>query len=188
MNYGRTFLPVLLATAVTAVMAAAPGRADADNALRDLVDAAAQRLQVADPVAAFKWHNGVAVEDPSRVGLELGTLSDQATAAGVDPEYVIGVMHDQIDATESLEYSRFAQWKVDPGSVPTAPADLSALRAAIDDLNNVMLAQIERRWAVLHSSGCAAQLDDALGQVSNARRLDGLYQQALRFATRAYCQ
>lgn len=188
MNYGRTFLPVLLATAATAAMAAAPGRADTDNPLTDLVDAAAQRLQVADPVAAFKWHNGVAVEDPARVRQELDTLSDEATAAGVDPEYVTGVMHGQIDATESLEYSRFAQWKVDPGSVPAAPVDLSASRAAIDDLNNVMLAQIQMRWAVLHSPECAAQLDDALGQVSNARRLDGLYQQALRFATRSYCQ
>ncbi|MCV7259104.1 chorismate mutase [Mycobacterium shimoidei] len=188
MNYGRTFSGALLAAAVIVVVAAGPGRADTDDPLTELVDAAAQRLALADPVAAFKWHSALAVEDPDRVQRELSTLTGKATAAGIDPDYVTGVMQDQINATESLEYSRFAQWKLDPGSASAAPTDLSVSRATIDDLNNVMLAQIEMRWDVLHSPGCAAHLDDALGQVSNTRRLDGPYQQALRFATRSYCQ
>lgn len=174
--------------ATIALMAAAPAQADTANPLTELVDAAAARLQVAEPVAAFKWHNTVPIEDPARMEQVLGAVNAQAAAAGIDPDYVAGVMHDQIDATESLEYIRFGQWKLDPAGVPASPADLSTSRATIDDLNNVMVSQMALRWDLLHSTGCAAQLDDALGQVSAVRRLDPTYRQALQFATRSYCR
>lgn len=177
-----------LVLATIALLVVTPGRADAANPLTELVDAAAARLQVAEPVAAFKWHNRVPVEDPARVQQELNTLTGRAADAGIDPDYVVGVMHDQIDATESLEYTRFAQWKLDPAGAPASPADLSTSRATIDDLNNVMVSQMGLRWDLLHSTGCAGQLDDALGQVSSARRLDPAYRHALQFATHSYCR
>ncbi|MGH3564395.1 MAG: chorismate mutase [Mycobacterium sp.] len=156
--------------------------------MTDLVDAAAQRLQIAEPVAAFKWGAGTAIEDPARVREQLTALAADATAHHVDPDYVTRVFADQIAATGAAEYQRFAQWKLDPASTPSAPPDLSDSRARIDTLNQVMVAQIEVRWDLLHSPECAARLDEAQRDVGTARQLDTFDQRALSFATRSYCQ
>lgn len=165
-----------------------PARADSVVPLAPLVDAAAQRLQIADPVAAYKWHTQGAIEDPVRVRQELAKLGDDAVAARVDRDYVSRVFGDQIGATEAIEYSRFAEWKLNPGDAPADPPDLAASRSAIDGLNQEMLTQISRNWDVLHSSACAAQLDAARSDIASSRRLDDLYQRALRSATQSYCQ
>ena len=162
--------------------------ADATSPLTGLVDAAAQRLQVAEPVAAAKWNTGGAIEDPDRIRAQLDQLSAAAgSTARIDPGYVARVFGDQIAATEAIEYSLFADWKLNPAAVPGSPPDLTASRSAIERLNTVMLGQIETDWDVLNSPACAAQLDAARDEVVAARRLDGLYQRALAAATRSYC-
>ena len=168
----------------------APGLASADppDALSGLVDAAARRLQVAEPVAAAKWHGGVAVADPDRVRQQLDALADDATAAQVDSDYVQQVFGDQIDATEAIEYSRFAQWKLDPAAVPPNPPSLTESRSQIDDLNHTMLTQIALQWSVLHSPDCGSRLDSAKTAVVQSRHLDTLYRQALSAASRNYCR
>jgi len=169
------------------VMSAPQARADDGNPLTNLVDAAAQRLEVAEPVAAFKWNTHGAIEDPERVRQQLAALGGDATARHIDATYVTRVFGDQIRATEAIEYRRFADWKFDPDGVPVAP-DLSASRSAIDALNQTMLTQIVVDWDLLHSPACVAQLDAARNDVIRARQLDGLYQQALSLATQSYCQ
>jgi chorismate mutase len=177
-----------LAVVAMAVLSATPVRADDTSPLFALVDAAAERLQVAEPVAAFKWRAHVAIEDPERVQQELSRLSAEASAENIDPEYVTRVFGDQVSATEAIEYRRFADWKLDPASAPTAPADLSASRSAIDDLNNKILSQVALNWGLLHSPACARQLDNARGATIRARRFDDLYRRALSTATRSYCE
>ncbi len=166
----------------------APARADTDSPLTALVDAAAQRLQVAEPVAAFKWNRHAAVEDPARAQEELAKLGDEAAAENIDRDYVTRVFGDQISATEAIEYRRFADWKLNPSSAPAASPDLSSSRSAIDALNQTMLTQVLSNWDLLHSPACAAELDAARGSVMQGRQLDGLYQQALSSATQSYCQ
>jgi chorismate mutase len=121
-------------------------RADSTSPLTPLIDTAAQRLEVAEPVAAFKWNAHGAIEDPGRVQQELTELGADATAKHIDPDYVTRVFSDQINATEAIEYSRFADWKLNPSSVPAASPDLSA----IDALNQTMLTQIALDWELLH--------------------------------------
>ena len=176
---------ITLASAVLAPLA----HSDTASPLTGLVDAAAQRLQVAETVAAAKWNTHGAIEDPDRVRVQLDQLGAAARAtARVDPGYVTRVFGDQIAATEAIEYSRFADWKLNPADVPGSPPDLAASRSAIDRLNTVMLGQIEADWDVVHSPACAAQLADARDEIVAVRRLDGLYQRALTAATRSYCQ
>jgi chorismate mutase len=170
-----------------AVLVAPQARADSSSALTELVDAAAQRLQVAEPVAAVKWNTHGAIEDPGRVRQQLAKLGADATAERIDPGYVTRVFGDQINATEAIEYSRFADWKLNPSSAPAGSPDLSASRSAIDGLNQTMLSQIVLNWDLLHSTACAVQLDVARSDVIRDRQLDGLYQQALSFATQSYC-
>ncbi|HZC50961.1 MAG TPA: chorismate mutase, partial [Mycobacterium sp.] len=135
----------MIATPAVLVVALAP-QARADSPLTELVDAAAQRLQLAEPVAAVKWKTHGAIEDPGRVEQELAKVGAEATARHVDPDYVTRVFRDQIHATEAIEYSRFAAWKLDPANVPAGSPDLSALRSAIDALNQTMLTQIAANW------------------------------------------
>lgn len=169
-------------------MVVAPARADSTSPLIALVDAAAQRLQVAEPVAAYKWNTHGAVDDPARVQQELAKLGDEAVAQQVDRDYVTRVFGDQINATEAIEYSRFANWKLNPAGAPADPPELSASRSTIDTFNQTMLAQILANWGLLHSPECGAQLDAARGGVAQRRQLDDLYRQALSTATQSYCQ
>ncbi len=74
-------------------MLATPTRADT-GALTELVDAAAQRLQVAEAVAAYKWNAHAAIEDPDRVQQQLAKLSADAVGEHIDPNYVTRVFGD----------------------------------------------------------------------------------------------
>jgi len=175
--------------ALAAVAVTGPARGDDVNPLFDLVDAATQRLQTADPVAATKWitHAGSSIEDPPRVEQVLSAVASDANRRGVDADYVKRIFTDQIDATTGIEYTRFGQWKLDPMSAPGVAPDLSASRATIDRLNTEMVEQIALRWPVLHSPDCVRTLDEAKTAVAAARTLDPLYRQALDFSTHSYC-
>ena len=155
--------------------------------LTELVDAAAARLQVAEPVAAFKWRTHGAIQDPARVEQELAKVGGEAVAKHIDADYATQVFRDQINATEAIEYSRFADWKLRASSAPFESPDLSASRSTIDGLNQTMLTQIALNWDFLHSPACAVQLDAAKSYVVGARQLDSLYQEALTLATHSYC-
>jgi chorismate mutase len=165
----------------------APARADDANPLLALVDAATQRLQTAEPVAASKWRSGGSIEDPQRVDQVLAAVGADARGRGVDVDYVRQIFTDQVHATEAIEYTRFAQWKLDPGAAPGVAPDLSASRAIIDRLNGEMVEQMALQRSALHSPDCTGTLDDARAAVADARGLDPLYQQALSFSTHSYC-
>lgn len=173
---------------VIAVLLAPPARAEAPGPLTALVDAAAERLQIAEPVAAYKWSAHAAIEDPVRVEQELAILREDATSQHIDPDYIAQVFDDQINATEAIEYRRFADWKLNPVGAPPAPPDLSAPRAAIDALNTKILSQVVLNWSLLHSPACARSLADARDGAIRVRGFGDLYQQALTTATRSYCQ
>jgi chorismate mutase len=117
----------------------------------------------------------------------LRDVSADATRNGVEPDYVRRIFTDQIHATEALEYSRFAQWKLDPSAAPGVAPDLASSRETIDRLNSEMVDQIAMQWVVLHSPDCTRLLADAKAAVTAVRSLDPLYQQALDFSTHSYC-
>lgn len=182
-------LPMLLCLIASG---AVPGDALADDGpagepLMELVDAAAQRLQTADPVAATKWLSGAPVTDPARVAQVLGSMARDAEAQGLPAEYARTVFGDQIDANEAIQYSRFSWWKLDPAAAPAAAPDLEASRARIDALNQQIVTGLAQQWQLLHSPECPVRLDAAKAAVAGARQLDPLHRQALDAATRSYC-
>jgi chorismate mutase len=156
--------------------------------LYELVDAATQRLQAADPVAASKWLTGAAITDPVRVQQVLEAVSADAQSAGVPSDYVTTAFTEQINATEAIQYNRFSAWKFDPAIAPLSAPDLSASRLLIDDLNHRMVSLIAADWPVLDSPECPIRLRAAVDAVAQSRQLDSLYLQALDSATRSYCQ
>lgn len=152
-----------------------------------LVDDAARRLQTADPVAASKYMTGGAVDDPTREQQVIDSVTAAAVVKHVDQAFVHDVFRDQIDATDSLEHSRFAEWKIDPGSAPRTAPDLSSSRDVINGLNDAMVDDIAEQWNVLHSSACPADLDAARAAAAAELHLDPLYQTALGYAVHRYC-
>jgi chorismate mutase len=182
------FLASAAAVSAFATLVAPAAHAQPTSSLTDLVDAAARRLQVADPVAANKFHTGGLIEDPAREQQVLDGVSAQAVTLGVDPAYVTTAFRDQIDATVAIEYTRLAQWKFDPAVAPTDAPDLASSRGVIDALNREMVTLMADDWSTLHSPGCPAELDQAKATVVAQRGLDPLYRQAVDFATRNYCR
>ena len=172
-----------LAAAPTAPAGADPSA----EPLYGLIDAATQRLQTADPVAASKWLNGGPITDPARAQQVLTAVSADAESVSVPVDYVTTVFTDQINATEAIQYNRFSWWKLDPAAAPQSAPDLSSSRALIDGLNHRMVAEIAGQWAVLHSPDCPGRLGAAKTAVAADRSLDPLYVQALDAATRSYC-
>ena len=171
-----------------AVLIAPAAYGQPESPLVPLVDAAAQRLQVAEPVAASKFLTGGLIEDPAREQQVLDAVATDATSRQLDPAYVRTAFRDQIDATVAIQYTRLAQWKFDPASAPVDAPDLSSSRATIDGLNQQMVTQMADDWQVLHSPACVADLDAAKATVAQARALDPLYRQAVDVATRNYCR
>jgi chorismate mutase len=154
----------------------------------ELVDTAAQRLATADPVAAAKWINGGSITDTARANQVLDSVGADATAHGIEPGYVREVFTAQIAANEGIQYTRFGQWKFEPGIAPRSAPDLTESRTQINGLNKTLVDEIALHWNALHSQGCNQDLSDAKAAVVAARGLDPLYQQALTSATQSYCQ
>ena len=152
-----------------------------------LVDTAAQRLGTADPVAASKWITGGPITDRQRADQVLHAVAADASARGIDPQYVRAVFADQIAATEGIEYTRLAQWKFDSTIAPTAAPDLADSRTQIDEYNRTLVEEIALQWDSLRGRDCGQNLSEAVAAVAKARKLDGLYRQALISATRSYC-
>ena len=171
-----------------AVLIAPAAYGQAESPLVPLVDAAAQRLQVAEPVAASKYLTGGPIEDRAREQQVLNGVAGDAMNRQIDPAYVATAFRDQIDATVAIQYTRLAQWKFDPASAPVDAPDLSSSRASIDGLNREMVTEMADEWRVLHSPACGADLEAAKAAVVEARALDSLYRQAINVATRNYCR
>lgn len=184
----RRTLAIWGAGAAVVVAPIVPAGADpANEPLYGLIDAATQRLQTADPVAASKWLSGGPITDPARVQQVLAAVSADAESVSVPVDYVARVFTDQINATEAIQYNRFSWWKLDPAAAPASAPDLSSSRTLIDGLNHRMVGEIGGQWTLLHSPDCPGQLDAAKAAVAADRRLDPLYVEALDAATRSYC-
>lgn len=177
-----------LVLANVGVAVAATGTAQASGEpLYELVDAATERLQTADPVAASKWLSGAPITDPARAAQVLAAVAADAESVSAPVEYVTRLFTDQINATEAIQYSRFSWWKLDPPAAPDAAPDLSSSRALIDGLNHRMVLEIAEQWPVLRSPDCPVHVAAAKAAVARDRGLDPLYLQALDAATRSYC-
>ncbi len=179
---------VAIGTALALIAAPTQSHADVASPLFALVDAAAQRLQTADAVAASKWITAGPIEDHAREQQVIDAVTTSAKEKGADPGFVESAFRNQIAATVAVEYGLFSEWKLDPPSAPQTAPDLSDSRSAIDALNRTMVTEIAGQWDSLHSPGCPGDLGAAKDAVVAARGLDDLYQRGLAFATRSYCQ
>ncbi|MCZ4551135.1 gamma subclass chorismate mutase AroQ [Gordonia rubripertincta] len=181
-----------IAVSATALLAptvaqAAPGGSVAAVDLTGLTSAIADRLALADTVAASKWASGAAIDDPAREQVVLDSVTLLAAERELDPAYVRMVFRDQIEASKTVQRGLFAVWS-SPGGVPPAGSpDLGPVRTAINALNVEIVDQLAAQEAILSGSLCLPGLAGSTVTTIAAKQFDPLHIAGLIQAESSLC-
>ncbi|MCW2729279.1 MAG: Periplasmic chorismate mutase precursor, partial [Mycobacterium sp.] len=130
---------VAIGAALTLMAGPIQSHADAPSPLFALVDAAAQRLQTADAVAASKWTTGGSIEDHAREQQVIDAVTAAAKDRSIDTGFVENAFRDQIAATVAVEYGLFSEWMLVRACARPTARILSDSRTVIFALNTTMV-------------------------------------------------
>ncbi|MFC6882803.1 chorismate mutase [Actinomadura yumaensis] len=176
---------------VVAVLAP-PGAARAEvpaRSLAPLVRVAAERLALADRVAAAKWGTGRPIEDAARERELLADVARRSGEMGIDPGRSVAVFRDQIEAAKLVERGLFLRWQARPGRAPAERPDLEGeVRPALDRVTGELLAELKATRGVRADPFCGLRLAGAVRQAEHERRLDGLHLAGLGRAVPSVCE
>ncbi|MGH8080540.1 MAG: gamma subclass chorismate mutase AroQ [Lysobacter sp.] len=169
----------------------APGIAAADEAsappaMTRLAELSAQRVLLADTVAASKRQSGRPVEDAQRERSQLEQLGVQATARGVPGEQAAAFFRAQIEANKLVQYRLLAE----PSHTrkPAAAVDLGPVRQRLDGINTELLEALAPALAEAHGETCAQRAHEAQRIAARKHRLDDLHRIALARAFGDLCR
>ncbi|ANS65366.1 chorismate mutase [Streptomyces lincolnensis] len=198
--------PVLIAVCATAVLAltgavpavaapaAAPARtapvraADVAPGLTPLTDLFAQRLLLADKVAAAKYGTDKPIDDPVREQQILDDVAARAVGLGLDPEAVKVVFRDQIEANKVVQRGLYARWDAHPAQRPTERPDLvKEVRPQLDRITTEVLDALQRTAVVRGGASCEPRLAVASVRSAFGYRLDVLHWEGLARAVSSVC-
>jgi chorismate mutase len=153
-----------------------------------LVDLAAQRVQVADTVAASKWGTDSSITDPVREQAVLTSATMKSAQLGIDPAISVRVFTDQIEANKAVQYALYSRWSAHPDQAPTVRPDLARLRPILDRITDELLAQLKLTQALRADRACGGQLASARQHVEQARGFDRVHEDALERAVASLCR
>jgi chorismate mutase len=186
-------LAVSLATAAPAQArpadAPAPTRATTKIAagLHVIVDLSAQRVLVGDLVAASKYGTGQPIDDPAREKVVLDAVADLAREYDTDPDEVVAIFRDQIEASKVVQRGLFRYWDTHPSEAPTERPDLNEVRQEINRLNVGIVAALAEAEGERDSLLCRVGLVLADLRVTHERDLDRLHARALARSVDSVC-
>lgn len=90
--------------------------------LHAVIDLSVQRVLVGDLVAASKYGTDKPIDDPAREKVVLDTVADLAVEYGADPDEVVAIFKDQIEASKVVP-----AWALPLSGCPSGPgADRTA--------------------------------------------------------------
>ncbi|GAA2337093.1 chorismate mutase [Streptomyces violaceusniger] len=183
---------VLATGATTAVAgpvgpAAGPARVQ-HGTLRPLVELSAQRVLVADEVAAAKWGTDSPIDDPAREREVLAAVARQAEELGADPVATSRIFRDQIEASKVVQRGLYSRWDADPSQAPTERPDLGRVRLEINRINGELVRAIADSAAVRESPSCVGRLTAGTAAVVHGRHLDPLHTVALVRSLPSVCE
>lgn len=162
--------------------------ASAAPSLWRLTDLAAQRVEIADKVAAAKYGTPSPIDDPVREQQIYDSVSAQAPALGLDPADAVRFFRAQIEANKMVQRGLYARWAEHPSEVPTTRPDLATeVRPVIDRLNASLLTELAATQPVRMSRACPIRQRVAAQVVDVVRHLDALHARALDEAVSATC-
>ncbi|OUD01261.1 chorismate mutase [Streptomyces swartbergensis] len=168
----------------------APGRhtAAAAHDLTSVTELLAQRLLLADKVAAAKYGTDTPIDDPKREAQILDDVRSRAAGLGLDPDAVAAVFRDQIDANKLVQRGLYARWDANPGERPTERPDLAKeVRPALDRITTQLLAALDDTERARTLPSCGFRLATAAGWSAYTHRLDGLHLKGLGRALPSVC-
>jgi chorismate mutase len=156
--------------------------------LLTLVDLAAQRVQVADTVAASKWGTDSSITDPVREQAVLTSATMKSAQLGIDPAISVRVFTDQIEANKAVQYALYSRWSAYPDQAPTVRPDLGRLRPILDHITDELLAQLKLTQDLRADPACGGQLASARQHIEQAHAFNRVHGDALGRATASLCQ
>jgi chorismate mutase len=168
----------------TAGTAAAAPRATPLAAIAQL---SAQRVEVADQVAAAKYGTSSPIDDPAREAVVIADAEQQATALGIDPAPVAKIFRDQIEASKVVQRALFAEWDADPSLVPTTRPSLATIRVELNTIDTELVQAIATAETILQAPSCDGQLTAAAVHARHQQSLDTLHFAALLRALPSVC-
>lgn len=171
---------LLIATAGIAV--------PAHETLVPLADVSAERVQVADLVAAAKFGTPSPIDDPVREQAVLDAAAARSVEMGIDPEVSKRIFRDQIEANKLVQRALFERWTERPEQAPTERPDLATeVRPKLDRITTQLLEQLRDTRRVRTKPTCKGHLVVAYVRADLARGLDDLHERALRRALESIC-
>jgi chorismate mutase len=148
----------------------------------------AQRLLLADKVAAAKYGTDTPIDDPEREARILDDVRARAVGLGLEPDAVAAVFRVQIAATKLVQRGLYARWDAHPAERPTERPDLAKeVRPALDRITTQLLAALDDTERARTLPSCGPRLATAAGWSAYTHRLDTLHLKALGRALPSVC-
>lgn len=187
-RFGMIVAPSMLrALAVAASLAALPAWAAPPGpsapALGRVAELSAQRLLLADQVAASKRASGKPVEDAQRESEQLAKVREQATARSLPPERAAAFFQAQMEANKLVQYRLLAE----PARAGAA-VDLGPVRARLDAINAELLDALPEALDEARARDCGRRAFEAQKRAARRHRLDELHRTALARAFGDLCR
>ncbi|MFJ2114557.1 MULTISPECIES: chorismate mutase [unclassified Streptomyces] len=198
----RSVRPWLAASAAALALLGGPGAAAATaapapvgsydglgsyNGLLPVAELSAQRLAIADLVAAAKWGTAGPIDDPAREQQVLDTVARQADELGADPAATVRIFRDQIEANKDVQRALHRRWDADPAKAPTEKPDLAVVRVEINRVNDSLVRAIADSAQERSASHCEGTLLLSAARVRNEEHLDLVHTAALGRSLRSVC-
>ncbi|WP_405582954.1 chorismate mutase [Streptomyces sp. NBC_01092] len=196
----RSALVAVCAAAAVSLTGAAPAAAHTSTplpaasvapvtaGLTALTDLFAERLLVADKVAAAKYGTDKPIDDPVREQQILDDVAARATGLGLDPEAVRAVFRDQIEANKVVQRGLYARWDAHPEERPTERPDLvKEVRPLLDRITTELLTTLKDTQRLRTSPSCEPRLYVAAALSAYGHQLDVLHLKGLQRAVPSVC-
>ncbi|MDO0933287.1 chorismate mutase [Streptomyces sp. DG2A-72] len=165
-----------------------PRAASVAPGLTALTDLFAERLLLADKVAAAKYGTDKPIDDPVREQQILDDVAARATGLGLDPAAVRAVFRDQIEANKLVQRGLYVRWDAHPEERPTERPDLvKEVRPQLDRITTELLTALKDTQRLRTSPSCEPRLHLAATWSAYRHELDVLHLKGLQRAVPSVC-
>ena len=176
-----------------AVAGATPAAASAQTPSREglipLVGVAAERILLADKVAAAKFGTSIPIEDPVREQQVLDRAAALAAEAGIDVPETVEFFRAQIEMSKVVQRGLYDRWTRHPELAPTERPDLATeVRPALDRITVAFIGHLAATENLRQPTlRCTISLTIAEAASDLRYRLDRLHERALHGAVERLC-
>ncbi|WP_205622935.1 gamma subclass chorismate mutase AroQ [Sciscionella marina] len=154
-----------------------------------LVGLVAERILLADKVAAAKFGTSTPIEDPERERQVLDDAAARAEKAGIDRKRTVEFFRVQIEQSKVVQRGLYDLWTRHPELAPTRRPDLGKeVRPELDRITVEFIDQLAATVKLRRPAlGCEVLLAPAEAKAIVGYGLDWLHTRALHGATSTVC-